>query len=581
MFRLSFLLVALMVITGGVFAQQWSMQNVSFTLENQPEYAGVVAWGDVDGDGHPDLFVGGQNGSASHLYLYNDGLFSDRSSDLLPANIVNVRKAEFVDYNRDGLLDLFVLTSDALGARLFKQSVNHEFVDMDIFASQSFETPVRSALWNDIDGNGTLDLVLSNGLTASAPVQVYTQDLSEFNAMRDNPFEGMTGVSAMTFLDFDNDGHSEIFFGGNGATGSHFYRYNGYTWDDWATRFGFSNKLGSRGAAWLDYDNDGYWDLFCTGDSHYTEMLNGGWHSRFNWLTPGITQELRDLAANGYEVHPVDANMDGWTDLLISKRQGEGLALLINQQGTGWMDKAPGLGIDNVLDGNYSCAWADFNGDGTPDLAVAEGDRGVFLYQNMLEITHEYIGVRLLDRVTNAPVINCNVKMDWQGCKQIGTTFPSVSASGGDGSILTLVNRTDVKAERMDLEVRWPNGMTSHYLTPTLHKNRINTFYQPSLVGGTAPTMTPDRLTTRVEQTVSPNPFNPTTNISFDLAEAANVELKVYNLMGQEVANLANGTLAAGNHRLTFDAAALPSGLYFSRLTVGGTTNMTRMLLMK
>jgi hypothetical protein len=65
-----------------------------------------------------------------------------------------------------------------------------------------------------------------------------------------------------------------------------------------------------------------------------------------------------------------------------------------------------------------------------------------------------------------------------------------------------------------------------------------------------------------------PNPFNPRTKISFRLAERADVELKVYDLRGQEVRTLASGNMDAGSYSLTFDGAGLASGMYFYRLIV-------------
>jgi hypothetical protein len=78
-----------------------------------------------------------------------------------------------------------------------------------------------------------------------------------------------------------------------------------------------------------------------------------------------------------------------------------------------------------------------------------------------------------------------------------------------------------------------------------------------------------------------PNPFNPTTNIQFDLPESGNYSLKVYNLLGQEVATLVNGALNAGVHSVNFDASKLTSGMYIYQLS-GNNVNLTRkMLLMK
>lgn len=78
-----------------------------------------------------------------------------------------------------------------------------------------------------------------------------------------------------------------------------------------------------------------------------------------------------------------------------------------------------------------------------------------------------------------------------------------------------------------------------------------------------------------------PNPFNPSTSISIDLVESGSVMLTVYNVIGQEVAELVNGNLASGRHTINFDAANLPSALYIYRLEANGFTDQKKMLLIK
>ncbi len=78
-----------------------------------------------------------------------------------------------------------------------------------------------------------------------------------------------------------------------------------------------------------------------------------------------------------------------------------------------------------------------------------------------------------------------------------------------------------------------------------------------------------------------PNPFNPATTIAFDLKDAGFVNLKVYNLMGQEVATVMNGSMVAGRHMVTFDASNLSSGIYLYRIEVNGFAAEKKMLLMK
>ncbi|MCL4540013.1 MAG: Ig-like domain-containing protein [Bacteroidetes bacterium] len=78
-----------------------------------------------------------------------------------------------------------------------------------------------------------------------------------------------------------------------------------------------------------------------------------------------------------------------------------------------------------------------------------------------------------------------------------------------------------------------------------------------------------------------PNPFNPTTIIRYQLKTAANVSLKVYDVLGRKVATLVNKREDLGNHSVTFDAGALPSGVYFYRLEAGTYTATKKMLMIK
>ena len=67
-----------------------------------------------------------------------------------------------------------------------------------------------------------------------------------------------------------------------------------------------------------------------------------------------------------------------------------------------------------------------------------------------------------------------------------------------------------------------------------------------------------------------PNPFNPSTTINFSLAVDSKVSLKIFDVLGQEVATLLNGQLAAGNQTVSFDASSLNSGVYFYRIDASG-----------
>jgi hypothetical protein len=78
-----------------------------------------------------------------------------------------------------------------------------------------------------------------------------------------------------------------------------------------------------------------------------------------------------------------------------------------------------------------------------------------------------------------------------------------------------------------------------------------------------------------------PNPFNPTTKIIYTVSEASDISLNVYNILGQQVAQLANGFKNVGTYEVTFDAENLPSGMYLYTFEAGNTRITKKMTLLK
>ncbi|MGC9093780.1 MAG: T9SS type A sorting domain-containing protein, partial [Bacteroidota bacterium] len=89
-----------------------------------------------------------------------------------------------------------------------------------------------------------------------------------------------------------------------------------------------------------------------------------------------------------------------------------------------------------------------------------------------------------------------------------------------------------------------------------------------------------EKLNYRLNQNC-PNPFNPTTTIGFSLPKHSHVTLKVFDVLGREVASLVDGELNAGEHSVVFNAGGLSSGVYFYRLSSSRGTYVKSALLLK
>lgn len=78
-----------------------------------------------------------------------------------------------------------------------------------------------------------------------------------------------------------------------------------------------------------------------------------------------------------------------------------------------------------------------------------------------------------------------------------------------------------------------------------------------------------------------PNPFNPSTIIEYQLPKVSNVNLKVYDILGNEIVTLVNENKAAGVYEIEFDASRLSSGIYFYQLITDNFSNIKKMTLIK
>ena len=78
-----------------------------------------------------------------------------------------------------------------------------------------------------------------------------------------------------------------------------------------------------------------------------------------------------------------------------------------------------------------------------------------------------------------------------------------------------------------------------------------------------------------------PNPFNPSTSIDYSIKQAGFVTLKIYDMLGKEVAVLVNGNKPAGYYTVEFNGSNLPSGVYIYRLTAGKFSSAKKLMLMK
>jgi hypothetical protein len=172
---------------------------------------------------------------------------------------------------------------------------------------------------------------------------------------------------------------------------------------------------------------------------------------------------------------------------------------------------------------------------------------------------------------------DAQVLLRWQTASETGSDRFEIERDG------TLVHRAPAAGDAAGHSYSWTdrdvtNGQSYHYALWSVEING-----ERSLLRETDATPM-QGIATVTEYALHgnyPNPFNPVTEIAFDLPEAGTVSLKVFDVMGREVAVLVNEEKAAGRHTISFDARDLPSGMYICRMRANEFTASHKMMLIR
>ncbi|MFC1574768.1 CRTAC1 family protein [Gemmatimonadota bacterium] len=285
----------------------------------------AVAWGDYNADGHLDLYVGYTAGSEegnaqipNRVYRNDGGRFTEVTEGLdLQLPLGHARQISWVDYDNDGDVDLFFAIRD-FPNRLFRND-DGAFVDVSQAMGITGSRATMGGVWFDYDLDGDLDLYLGN--MDGFANRMYRNDGTRFvdvapdlgidgggRAIDPNPGDhDMAGTIRPDIADFDNDGDFDIFVTSLGGTDG-FYRNDDGAFVSVADEYGLAHESYRGTAAWADFDNDGWIDLYSSGTLYRNDR------GRFLDVTPEIIRE----SVGGYGSIWADFDNDGAMDLALS-----------------------------------------------------------------------------------------------------------------------------------------------------------------------------------------------------------------------------------------------------------------------
>ncbi|MCQ3975047.1 MAG: hypothetical protein DPW09_16530 [Anaerolineae bacterium] len=229
------------------------------------------AWADYDGDGYQDLYAGNHFGSPNLYHNNGNGTFTDQRA---PAGLNpgpdDWHGAAWGDYNNDGRLDLYAAVGEAVnGSDFYVNNGDGTFTERaSDFGIKNDPGRGREPVWVDYDRDGDLDIFVANAAKTTAPTVLYRNDGSgNFTDVAIQSAVALTsGVESAAWADYDGDGYTDFMMtelGGAGGIGYRLYRNLGDgTFTQTTTTAGFSQGHWPNSVAWGDYDNDGDLDIF-------------------------------------------------------------------------------------------------------------------------------------------------------------------------------------------------------------------------------------------------------------------------------------------------------------------------------
>ena len=529
--------------------------TIANAIPNQGSSFGNT-WADYDNDGDLDCFISGAFSTGSFLYRNDGGTFTKIVTGTIGDSLFNKAwGCAWGDYDNDGYVDLVLAAANGFGGinnknRLYHNNGDGTFTFIDTTEITATLGPYTIPTWNDYDLDGDLDLFIGSGPANG----IGARDYLYHNYLKE------TGTAYFRRIDTGSIGTDIV---------------DGQVWN------------------WIDYDNDGDLDGFVTNYSAGipNNLYRNEGNYYFKRMTAGevgsIVSDLGYSLSNDWE----DFDNDGDLDCIVTRDQAQ-KCYYYDNNGDGTFTKVDTNQITTLSGNNFGATAGDYDKDGDVDVFLIGPTTTKGLFRNDISNGNKWVN------------ITCKGVAGANGSNKsaIGTVVRVKAVINGNSVWLTrqilaqnsfncqnsldahfgLGNATVIDS----LEIRWARGIIKDVYTNVT----VNSFYN-AIEGQSLDPVSVQNISSSIPDKYElhqnyPNPFNPSTNIKFDVRTSGLVTIKIYDMLGKEIATLVNEVLSPGSKQVNWDGkdsrgTTVSSGIYFYKMSANGFIDSKRMVLIK
>ncbi len=584
-----------------------------------------AAWGDCDKDGDLDLFLSGytDNGPISRIYKNEgDDLFTEMS---FPFPNLESGAVAWGDYDNDGDLDILLS-----GMMSYQNYFTYIFKNAGDFDFNLISTPnipylrKSSVAWGDYDKDNDLDILISGSSSTEDICNVYKNMGNDtFSALAEFSVSGDYGT--VEWADFNNDGYLDILFAGQNNFNSEIYIYLNQAND---TFINISN-LELSGArygktTWGDCDNDGDLDIFTTGENsseHITKIYKNQGNNVFTEMggsdLVGVQNSSLSLG---------DYDFDGDLDFILLGEKDTYNKLCRIYKNHSYTTNNPPLAPNNlsseINDTITNLSWEKSTDDHSSQNALSYNGYlykvgGDTIWSSMSDINSGFRRIPALGNaslntswaIKNLSSGNYHWSVQAIDNSYSGSPFAPeqlISIFGVDFVADTTIGYAPLQVQFTDLSTGnillryWDFGDgntsmdqnpvhifadTGSYTIQLIVSDgvEIDTLIKLNYIFVEEGTFVPNFADSKpfILHQNKPNPFAETTEISFYIPKQTEVEISIYNILGEKIQTLVSKTYSIGEHSIKFNSKNYNPGTYFYKMTCPDFVDTKNMIILE